>query len=339
VADPLEAAEAEMVERVMRAAREKADSAHHRLPQFYLRGFAGENGRLSLLDPATGQSKSTAPRNAFVEKGYYTVRDEDFQRVALAEVLYEDFENRAARVHRNLIGGGSPADLSTKGRSYYAFLLAAQVTRGETFRDFDRDLAEKLGRDVLRLKAAHSTSWWDRFQAEMAKQGEDLPDCSREQFVEFIEREEYTLRHSPEQTMELSLSSLRDLAGIFFEFAWHTVQFDEPCLFSSEEPLSYWRAPNEGFVGRGIGPATSDEIRLPLSPTVALVLTHPRFELPHRAGRGGARAAAWINYWTWAFRSDCTLVLCPDISRHPLPTAELMESLGRPFAAGPIIAG
>lgn len=66
--------EEEMAEWVMRVAREKADSEHHRLPQFYLRGFAGKQGRLKLLDPTTGETRSEAPKNTFVEEGYSRLR-------------------------------------------------------------------------------------------------------------------------------------------------------------------------------------------------------------------------------------------------------------------------
>jgi hypothetical protein len=64
---------------------------------------------------------------------------------------------------------------------------------------------------------------------------------SREKYVEFIERDEYTLRHSPEHMTEAMLSPIKDLADIFFDFDWHIVRFDEPKLLTAEEPISYWR--------------------------------------------------------------------------------------------------
>lgn len=326
-------------EKVLRAAREKASSAHHRVPLFYLRSFAGQNGRITILDPASGDTRSAAPRGAFAETGYYTARDEELEEMALAEVLFEDFENHGSRAYRRLLGGASPADLSVKERSYIAWLLAAQVTRGETFREMDRQMAEGVGKKILKVGAAHSEDWWDRFQADSKERGEELPDVSREDYVRFIESDEYTIRHSPELRTELMLSPLRDLAEIFFDFGWHTVHFEEPCLFSSEEPISYWRPPLPGFMGRGIGPLTSDEVRLPLSPQVALILTHPRFEFQDRAGLGGRRASAWINYWTWRFRPATPLVLCPDVPEHPLPSpVELCDDLFGSFTPGPVIS-
>lgn len=329
----------EAFEKVVRAARDKADSAHHRLPQFYLRAFSGKNGRIDLLDPASGSRRSVAPRNAFADVGYYTVRDENLEPMALMEVLFEDFENHAARVHRFLVDGGSPGDLDLKARSYFSFLMASQITRGKSFRDFDQEAAETLGKQVLRVGAAHSEKWWDRFLAEMEAAGEELPDVSREQYVEFIERDEYTLQHSPEHRTEAMLSPIEDLAGIFFDFGWQIVRFEKPCLLTAEEPISYWRPPSPGLVGRGIGPLTSDEVRLPIAPTVALVLTHPRLGFRDRIGTGSQKAAARLNFLTWNFRPGQPLVLCPDIEGHPLPGPVEYHGLDhlRPFTPGPVI--
>lgn len=329
-----------MIEWVMRVARQKADSEHHRLPQFYLRGFAGKNGRLKLLDPTTGKTHSEAPKNTFVEESYYTIEDEELQRLALAEVAYEDIENHASRVHRLLTGGMSPAELNVEQRSYYAFLLGVQITRGERFRAMDAEMADKLGKAMLQMKVAHIDSWWDRFQADMAgSKDEDDLDVPRDQFVDFIEHGEFAVSHPKAFTVKLSLSVVRDLADIFFHFDWHVVHFEEPCLFTAEEPISYWAPPERSLPGRGIGPLTSDEIRFPMSPQAALILTHPELGYSDRTKTAGERVAAWLNYWTWAFHRDRTLVLCPDTLCHPFPIDELIPSLGWDIgvAARPII--
>lgn len=329
---------AEAVERVLRSAREKVGSDHHRLPKFYLRGFAGKSGRIILADPEAG-IRSVAPKNAFAESDYYTIRDEDLEPMALMEVLFEDFENHASRVHRFLVDGGHPADLDIEQRSYYAFLMAAQLTRGESFRDLDRRASEELMKQVIRLKAAHSEEWWSGLLEQMRADGEETPEISREAFVDFIERDEYEIRPAPEHTAEMMLSPMKDLAEIIIRFGWQVVRFDRPCLLTSEEPISFWRRPTEFNLVRGLGLATSDEVRMPLDPQTALVLTHPELGFPDRTGSGSQRAAGWMNFSTWAFRPSRPLVLCPDIERHPLPTPGDLygDQLSGPLPPGPII--
>jgi hypothetical protein len=109
--------------------------------------------------------------------------------------------------------------------------------------------------------------------------------------------------------------------------------FDEPCLFSSEHPLSYWRQPSPMDRSYGIGPATADEVRLPISPTRALVLTPPEPSLKpfdhsryERANRGNVAAARRLNWGTLTFGPSERLLLGPHVATHPLPvTVNQME--------------
>ncbi len=63
-------------------------------------------------------------------------------------------------------------------------------------------------------------------------------------------------------------------------------------------------------------------------------MTHPRFQYTDRTGAGTRRTAAWVNYWTYRFRTTGAIVQCPDVDIHPLPIFDLLEP---GFAAGPII--
>jgi hypothetical protein len=224
--------------RLLEAAREKAGAVQHRVPQFYLRGFAGRGGKVQLFDPESGETELLPPSKVFAEEGYYTIRDEDDQPLALAEELYAHLEDKAARVHRRLLERRSPADLTEHERLDYAFFMAAQITRGETLRELDRRLAEMLGKRLLQMRAAQSAESWDRLQQELNAEHEDLPEVSLDQFRGFVERDEYEIRHSPEMTLKVSLSALPDLAVIYTDFTWHAVHFAEPCLFTSEDPVT-----------------------------------------------------------------------------------------------------
>jgi hypothetical protein len=103
---------------------------------------------------------------------------------------------------------------------------------------------------------------------------------------------------------------------------------------SSEYPLSYWREPSPTDHMYGIGPATADEVRLPISPTHALVLTPPEpgrnpFDRSNREHTyAGTRAAARrLNWGTLTFPPSERLLLSPDVEQHPLP-ATLTQANG-----------
>jgi hypothetical protein len=324
----------EQEERVVRAAYEKAGSSHHRLPQFYLRKFAGKNGRLELFHRNTGQRESRPPRRTFAEEGYYTIRDEDEQPFALAEALYESLENRASRLHGRLLEGESPAAFDNVQRSDYGFFLAAQITRGEAFRAFARRAGEMIGKETLRVQAEKVEAWWDNFVSELKRRGEEPPKLTAEEYRDFVRRDQFRLEMSREHHMELSVMLLPDLAEVIINFAWHTVHLPEALLLTHEEPLSLWRSPSPEPERPALGLGTCEEIRIALSPSCALILTHPSLGFTDRAGRGNERTAAWLNYWTYLFQHRGALVLCPDRAGQHLPVADLLNP---GFAAGPIV--
>jgi hypothetical protein len=313
----------EFQERLLAQGEAKAASAHHRLPQFYLRGFLGQDNHLRLFDPRTGESRFMGTKKAFAEPGYYTIRIGDNDEPnAMVEELYGALENTAAPVHHRLVGGDSPAELSHEDRINYAAFLAAQITRGETFRELDREIADKMGKTLLEMNLARPKEEWEAIRTEAAAKGAEPPPELTDEVRETLAKGNFTFQHSPEFSIHLSLQAIPDLTYILADFSWHSVHFDEPCLFSNEHPVSYWRPPSPVDRFHGIGPMTANEVRIPLSPSVALVLVHPRFFYPDRRGRGSKRAAATINWWTWIFQRERTLIMSPDVAGHPLPLGD-----------------
>lgn len=308
-------------DRLLAAGRAKAGTSHHRLPQFYLRQWAGREGRLLLIDPATGNGSTPTPKQAFAEEGYYTVLDDDLKPTALAEEVYAMIENDAARVHRRLVNGVDPAVLTVEDRVYYAAFLAAQVTRGEAFREFDSELGEKIGGEMLKIEASRPRADWDRIRAEAAERGEELPEIT-DDLRESILRGDYIVQHSDEFRLLLSLQAIPELSYVLADMTWHLVDLPEPWLLTSEHPVTYWRpwSPADQFMG--IGPMTSDEVRFPVSPSVALVLTHPKFMDEPGRGRGVRETAERLNFWTVYFEAKRPIVLNPDLT-HVLPTGSL----------------
>lgn len=123
----------------------------------------------------------------------------------------------------------------------------------------------------------------------------------------------------------MSFVAYEEMTFLFMAMTWHLVRFDRPCLFSSEHPVTYWRRPMEGAQMMGIGPATADEVRFPVSPTLALVLTPPDpgarpFDRSPREGiyRGDAQAARRMNQGTLTFPGADRLLLRPDTT-HAVP--------------------
>jgi hypothetical protein len=325
-----------VVERVMRTAAEKADADHHRIPQFYLKRFRGKAGKLQVVDPSSGVAQLMLPKEAFAEEGYYTGRlGEEQEPLALVEVLYESIEVAAAPAIRRLTKGASPAELSLDERGKIAEFLSTQMTRGESFKRTTDDWIDEVSKTMLKMKAAHAGDMWPEFLKSLGEP-EDLMTAG--EFIESIDKDRFTVRPSAEQLLNLRLVAVEEMAAIFVQMSWHCARFDEPCLFTSEEPVTYWREPSPGSEFLGIGAATTDEVRIALSPRMALVLVHPRWAFKDGQMKGTREEAALLNFGNLIFRPGFPIVRSPDVDHHPLPRSMFRDSrFMPPFLGGPVI--
>lgn len=326
-----------VAERVMRVAGEKADADHHRLPQFYLKRFAGKAGKLEVVDPKSGAKQLLLPKEAFAEEGYYTGRlGEDGEPLALVEVLYETIEDAAAKGVRRLAKGAAPADLSIDERAKIAEFVSTQMTRGESFKQTTGEWMDEVTKLMLRMQAAHAGDSWPEL-LESLGEPEDL--MTAEEYIEAIDNNRFKVVPTAEHLLNLRLVAVEQMAEIFMDFSWHCVRFERPCLFTSEEPVNYWREPSPATAFLGIGAGTTDEVRITLSPRLALVLVHPRWRFADGELTGAQSEAALLNFGTLIFHPGFPIVRSPDVPHHPLPRILQDSRVMPPFLGGPLIRG
>jgi hypothetical protein len=332
------AIEPSVADRIMRVAEEKADADHHRLPQFFLKRFVGRSKRVEVVDPTTGAAQLLLPKEAFAEAGYYTARlGEQMEPMALVEVLYETIEDAAAKPIRLLAKGASPADLSVDERAKIAEFLSTQLTRGESFKQTTGEFVDEISKTMLRMQATHAGNSWPAFLKSLGEP-EDL--MTADEFVEAVDKDRFKVVPSPEQLLNLRLVAVEQMAEVFMSFSWHCVRFQQPCLFTSEEPVNYWREPSPGSEFLGIGAETTDEVRIALSPRLAVVLTHPRWGFADGQVAGGRAEAALLNFGTLIFHPGFPVVRSPDVRHHPLPRTMFQDSrVMLPFLGGPVVRG
>jgi uncharacterized protein DUF4238 len=318
-----------------------APRRHHLLPQFYLRSFADKDGKVRVVDRATGHEFTTGIRNVFVERDYYTVSSVEAEDdPQLIEALYAKIEGLAAPAFEQLRAGDFPLD--GQDRSEFASFMALQVTRGRMFRRWMEQVADEMGRMILRTAAEAPPGYWEARRAEWEANPEGPeppPRLSAEERQMLREGTAFEIKPSREHVIEMSFAPLEEMTFVLMAMTWRLLVFEEPCLFSSEHPLSYWREPSPMNRMYGIGPATADEVRLPISPSRALVLTPPErgrklFDRSRheRAYCGDTLVARRLNWGTLSFPPSERLLLGPHVKTHPLPvTVRQMEGgIGRP---------
>jgi uncharacterized protein DUF4238 len=308
---------------------------HHLLPQFYLRSFADQDGKVRVVERATGHEFTTGPTNVFVEGDFYTVSsveaEDDHQ---LIEGLYARIEGVAAPVFEQLRAGDFPLD--GQDRSEFASFMALQVTRGRMFRRWMEQFANQTGRMILRMAAEAPPGYWEASRAEWEANpegSEPPPRISAKDRQMWREGTSFDFKPSREHVVEMSFAPLEEMTFVLMAMTWRLLVFEEPCLFSSEHPLTYWRERSLTDRMSGIGPATADEVRFPVSPSRALVLTPPEpgrrlFDRSRheRTYCGDTAAARRLNLGTLLFPPSERLLLGPHVQSHPLPvTVSQME--------------
>ena len=298
---------------------------HHLLPRFYLRSFADRDERITVI-PRQAEQGPTKPHttgivNVLVERDFYTITDEHGGPDFALEHAFSVLESRAAEALRVLLEEGLV--LSDRLRSAWSEFMAFQVTRGRQFRKSFADFVDRSNKGILRTLAAQAPDeYFERISAELVAQGkEPLGEITPEVRKKWADGERFTVVPSQEHTIEMSMVAIDELTIIFFQMAWKLVRFAAPCLFTSDHPVLYWREPDRLSPFMGIGPATANEIRIPLSPSAVLVLTHP-YEIDEDGDaehQGDQAIARCLNRNVLAWPANKQWLICPDVERHPLP--------------------
>lgn len=297
---------------------------HHLLPQFYMRVFTDERGRLRAVPRLGGTGPQTAytasPEKILVERDFYAITDDEGERQQIVEEALARLEDTASGSLGLLLDDGLVLD--TEQRAAWSELMAVQVTRGRQFRDSFTEFSGRLGKQMLAVTAANAPdAYFDQMNSELKERGDDpLPPITPGLRRSLISGKGFDVVPTQEHLVEMSLVAVGELTNIFFRMSWKLVRFGRDCLLTSDHPVSYWREPSNRDPLHGIGPITAREVRVPLSPRAALVLVHPMqvdetADAEHALGDGVAQCLnrdllTWPASKQWLHR--------PGVA-HPLP--------------------
>lgn len=252
------------------------------MAQHYLRRWSPDGKRVAVLNlPLDRGAFVASTKNLSVEKDLYAI---------------ETPEGRDQVIERELAGAIDSA-----------FSVAIEaLLRGEPASHLD--LAAAIGFQLMRGPEVKAHLGSIKTEIARAKEkfsklfaGEEVDEAALENIVESAEQNEW---------VAALVSSILDVAEVFTRMRWHLIYFAEPLLVTSDSPISYWRrdALNNGMVGMGL--ESVDEVRLPLAPTLALVMTWE--EGPTRRFRGDVAMAREFNIGTVQFAQQQRVFVVPE---------------------------
>jgi hypothetical protein len=197
-----------------------------------------------------------------------------------------------------------------------AVFMSAQLNRGRATRQNLSEFVAEVSHLMLRQVAVSYTDeqWLDAI-------GEVPSQEQREQIAD--SEKHFKLQPSNAMLLETLLSSVDEIAELLHMRTWTLARFAPGCLFTGEHPVVEINPSGEST---GSGVMTAERIYMPVSATLALVLSHPWTNWPEAVVNGTMDLAVRLNWAMLSHPSNTELLLDPNVPGHPLPSPALLAT-------------
>jgi hypothetical protein len=264
---------------------------HHQVPRFYLGRFA-EKGRVHVRRRDGGQF-TTDPINVAVEANFYKVSDVGPTAALAVEKMMSVNEGDAKTAMDQIDRIGAPPTEGNAFREVLTTFIGVQLLRTTQSREQvlfpmsvskwagGRALTERLMAEFLREQYLGFEPWPREAEAALTYIKVGLDDGPLNQ--------DFAIR--------TTLSSLQRMLEEVLSFRWSVEAAASGHFITSDVPVVLWRPPSAADNYRGIGIANATEIRLPISPSMQIVLGRTKRRnsvrvTEHRVKRCNAEMAA-----------------------------------------------
>jgi hypothetical protein len=256
---------------------EKVKKHTHVTPRVYLRRFAADG---LLVAERTGcKAEPIGVPEVAVRKRFYTLKLSDGTTSNEVENSLGILESKVTAGFAAIDRGTLPLDSETK--AVLAEFIGVQMTRGVRYREMRSDHIKQneewLRERVRQLFLKHAPS-------ERAPEADD-----------YAKNYDLSRLETKESMVHAGIGTGVILTNALVNMCWTIVAFDKPVLLGSDQPAVCWYAPHRAGPW---APSMAVEIRVPLSPTQALVASwHDEADRSHVL-RGQTLAALSINHYT-----------------------------------------
>lgn len=227
----------------------------HIVPRMYQRAWA-VSGMVAVHRPGGDACTRLSTKKAGARPAYYRRKQMTGEEIDDVEASLAYVENKAAPPLRALIEGPG---ITEDDKGGVAQFVGVQMLRGPAF--FDR--REEVIRPVL-----EELREGDVKPEALAAAGGDLEKVRARVIEAYLD---------PTQRFMTMLQTAPKMAAILALMRWELIEFEEPLLAYSDHPVVIWPlnvqqlgAPVER---QDLGPLGALEIRVPLSPSVGLLMT------------------------------------------------------------------
>jgi len=256
---------------------EKVKKHTHVTPRVYLRRFATDG---LLIAERTGcEPEPIGVPEVAVRKRFYTLKRSDGTSSNEVENSLGILENKVTAAFSAIDRAALPLDPETK--AVLAEFIGVQMTRGVRYREMRSDHIKQnedwLREHVRELFLKHAPS-------EHASEADD-----------YASNYDLSRLETQESMVQAGIGTGIILTNALVNMCWTIFGFEKPVLLSSDQPAVCWYAPHRAGPW---APSLATEIRVPLSPTQALVASwHDEADRSHVL-HGQAQAGLSMNHYT-----------------------------------------
>lgn len=214
-----------------------------------------------------------------VRKRFYTLRLADGRGTNQVENSLGVLENAVQEAFSAIDQGALPLQTATK--AVLAEFIGTQMARGVAYREMRKEHAQQ-----------NESSLRERVRSIFI---EHAPPERLAEADDYARRYDLSRLSAPNAQIQASLGTGQILANTLVNMRWTVVRFDKPMLLSSDQPIVCWRGQHQASPW---GPWVATEIRVPLSPTLALLTSWDDNPDAAVATNGSLLNALSMNHYT-----------------------------------------
>ena len=247
----------------------------HKVPSFYLQGFADGANNVKSLDLSTGRIlKPRHYRSVGYERFFYAVKTGVPDEISQAfEQWFGSLENQIAERMPDIISNAYAGTLRNSQFDTLAYLIALQWMRTDAFRNMVNRLGESMYKGVLQVSSGFP-SFSDHIREIAAEEGRDVTDEEIAQHRTFFQQGNYRLEF--DNSMHLKFIGPTQLEGfhnMLLAQQWTVVRVKRDHRFiTSDNPVAVALPKAQGMFGRSFMERTHC---LPLTPELLIETSEP----------------------------------------------------------------
>jgi uncharacterized protein DUF4238 len=231
----------------------KVDNGHI-VPRMFQKAWENAERKVAVHQVGGEGCKRQSTKKAGTRGAYYRRTRPQGVEIDDFEASLGGIENRAADPLRDLIAGES---ITVERKGAVGQLIAAQMMRGPAFFKAHDELMEEA------FDGMQAKDFRPRYLASVGGDVERARAGVRAVYGNGTNR------------LTTMLSYSMKVASILTQMRWHVLRFEKPVLAYSDQPVVLWPM-NVGstrpFRRPHLGPLTMLEIRVPISPRVAILM-------------------------------------------------------------------